>query len=641
MRIKDYTISFAKKLRKTEKEELISLEKELEYLHVQLCTGNSEIEERMICVQRKVDMYYKKQCDGAKVRSRVTHFEESESNTSYFLNLEHRNSTKKSISGIRIGKKVITDRNKIIKSVERFYSSLYTTQNPDMLLIEAYLKEINHPNLSGSEADECEGLISIKDATNAIKGMSLNKTPGIDGLTVEIFREFGVDIQDLVLDSLNEGYSKGKLSFLQRKGVVTLLFKSGDSMELGNWRPITLLNTDYKILATVLSNRLQKILTHLINEDQVGYIKGRSGICNARIIQDVIDYSMFNKTDGAIIFADFQKAFDTLEWKFIDVCLKIYGFKDSFRKWISVIYNDPHLNILTNGWLTRDINPSRGIRQGCPLSALIFILCIETLANQIRQNDNIVGLSIGYKHDNVKTFKILQLADDMTLFVRTVISGNTAINIIQNFETYSGIHLNKNKTKSLWLGISNPTNNIGNILWEDVYVKSLGIYFCKKKHISLELNWSEQRILKIKQLLQIWKQRNLTLRGKILILKSLIMSKIIYTTQVLSCPKEIVKELDKLFFDFLWKGRPAKVKRSNVVNTTEEGGLNMLDVETKVASLNLFWLCKYLSDELNPGCKCMFDYWFQQLGGINVIMNCKYNIKNKCFFFNRIPFFKF
>ena len=136
----------------------------------------------------------------------------------------------------------------------------------------------------------------------------------------------------------------------------------------------------------------------------------------------------------------------------------------------------------------------------------------------------------------------------MTLFVRTVMSGNTAIKIIKKIEKYSGIQLNENKTKTLWLGTNNPTNTIGNMLWEDVYVKSLGIYFCKNKDIGLEINWSEERILKIKQLLNLWKQRNLTLKGKIMILKSLIMSKIFYASQVLSCPKEIIKELDKLFF---------------------------------------------------------------------------------------------
>lgn len=163
--------------------------------------------------------------------------------------------------------------------------------------------------------------------------------------------------------------------------------------------------------------------------------------------------------------------------------------------------------------VTKDIKPSRGIRQGCPLSALLFILSIEALANEIRQNNNIIGLSVGC---NEKTLKILQLADDMTLFVRTVMSGNTAITIIKQIEKYSGIQLNENKTKALWLGTNNPTNTIGNMLWEDLYVKSLGIYFCKNKDIGFEMNWSEERILKIKQLLNLWKQRNLTLKRKII-----------------------------------------------------------------------------------------------------------------------------
>ena len=101
----------------------------------------------------------------------------------------------------------------------------------------------------------------------------------------------------------------------------------------------------------MLANSLQKVLTHLISEDQVGYLKGRSGIYNGRLIQNMIDYSAFNKNDGAIIFTDFKKDFDTIEWKFVDSCLKSYGFNDNFRKWVSVLYCDRHLNILMNGWL--------------------------------------------------------------------------------------------------------------------------------------------------------------------------------------------------------------------------------------------------------------------------------------------------
>ena len=101
------------------------------------------------------------------------------------------------------------------------------------------------------------------------------------GLSVEFYREFWPEIQDIVIRSFNNAFSEGHLSYLQRKGVISLLLKRGDKEELDNWRPITLLNIDYKILAMVLTKRLQKVLPDIINEDQVGYIKGRSGIYNA------------------------------------------------------------------------------------------------------------------------------------------------------------------------------------------------------------------------------------------------------------------------------------------------------------------------------------------------------------------------
>ena len=380
LRIKNYTTKFAKKLRQSEKKELIALEQKLEELQNKINIGNDQLEREMISVQEKINVYYKKECDGARVRSRVTHFEEGESNSKYFLNLEHRNGARKCITELRIGRRVESETRQVINFVENFYSSLYTTKYPDMTAVDAYFKQIKSPHLCENEADECEKGLTMEDITKALKGMKINKAPGIDGLTVEFYREFWIEIQELVLGSLNEGYEKGNLSYLQRKGVVSLIFKGGDAMELGNWRPITLLNTDYKILASVLANRIQKVLPQLVSEDQVGYIKGRSGIYNARLIQDIIDYSNFNNIEGAVIFADFQKAFDTLEWNFIDASLKHYGFKNNFRKWISVMYGDPYLTILVNGWLTKDIKPSRGIRQGCPISALLFILSIESFS---------------------------------------------------------------------------------------------------------------------------------------------------------------------------------------------------------------------------------------------------------------------
>ena len=319
-----------------------------------------------------------------------------------------------------------------MKFVKKYYSKLYKSVECNDDFIDSYLANIDTctPQLSGIEADFCEGPITIDEATKALKDMKINKAPGLDGLSVEFYREFWPEIQDIVIRSFNDAFSEGHLSYLQRKGVISLLFKGGDKEELDNWRPITLLNIDYKILAMVLTKRLQKVLPDIINEDQVGYIKGRSGIYNAWLVQDVIDYHTLRDKDGAIIYADFRKAFDTLEWKYIDKCLQLYGFKDSFRQWIFVLYSNPNLVVQVDGWFTENIESSRGIRQGCPLSALLFILGIEVLSNKLRKEQNIKGIFIGKDDTEIK---LTQLADDMTLFVQDVKSGENAIDVIEEF----------------------------------------------------------------------------------------------------------------------------------------------------------------------------------------------------------------
>ena len=118
----------------------------------------------------------------------------------------------------------------------------------------------------------------------------------------------------------------------------SLIFKSNDRTNLSDYRPISLTNTDYKILAFILSLRLQKVLYKIINTDQTGYIKKRYIGTNIRLIDDIIDYTeKFNKP-GVLLFLDFRKAFDSLEWDFLHKVLEKFGFGESFRKWVNIIY---------------------------------------------------------------------------------------------------------------------------------------------------------------------------------------------------------------------------------------------------------------------------------------------------------------
>ena len=622
VRVREFTIMFSKKQKSNERKIVTNLEKKLSELHDQVNNENVNKEEEIFRVQQELNKHYKHLCDGARIRARVQQFEEGEKCSKYFLGLEKKNCVKQSISSLRIGGKIVHERERVQNFVKKSFSTLYKSSVCDEEVTNSYMAGIECPSLSDEDADICEGLLTIAEATEAIRHMKVNKSPGVDGLGVEFYKEFWPEVQDLVLQSLNAAFSKGQLSYTQRKGIISLLFKGGDKEELDNWRPLTLLNTDYKILAMVLTKRIQKVLYKIINEDQVGYLKGRSGTSIARLIQDVIDYYSRKCIDGIIIFADFRKAFDNLEWNFIDKCLQLYGFKESFRHWVSVLYSNPCLSVLVNGWLTENFTPTRGVRQGCPLSALLFILCIEVLSNKLRQDNDIKGLKIGFQSVEIK---LAQLADDMTLFVKDVISGENAVKAIEEFSKVSGITLNKNKTKAMWLGEIRPLETISDINWCETFVKSLGIYFSNNNDISKEMNWSHERFIKIKHILDSWKQRNLTYRGKILILKTLVISKLAYTAQIVPCPYDCLNAYDKLFQKFLW-GSKAKVKKENMINPIQDGGLGMTDIHTQFMSFYLKWLFTFLSrkeSEVKTGkWNILFAYWIEEIGGIDIIMHC-------------------
>ncbi len=166
-----------------------------------------------------------------------------------------------------------------------------------------------------------------------VKTMSNNKSPGSDGLPVEFYKFFWKDLGDILLQNLNNGYETGRLSITQRQGIVTSLPKPGKPREfLKNWTPITLLNVDYEILSGVLALRMRNVVGDLISSDQKGFLKGRYIGENTRLVYDVMNYLKEQNKNRMLLLIDFEKAFDTLSWKYILQVLESYGFGQSFIK---------------------------------------------------------------------------------------------------------------------------------------------------------------------------------------------------------------------------------------------------------------------------------------------------------------------
>ena len=182
----------------------------------------------------------------------------------------------------------------------------------------------------------------------------------------------------------------------------------------------------------------------------------------------------------------------------------------------------------------------RGIQQGCPISALLFLLVVETLANKMRMEHNIPGIKI-----NAKEIKITQLADDTTLFLLNDNALSNAFNMLDKFYSCSGLKLNKSKTEIFYLGNTNQRPAIKNLNITKTF-KALGIHFSKNTEDMISLNIDE-RYHKFKNVLNIWKQRDLSLKGKITILKSLALPQLTYVTNVIFVPSDFIRISNYLY----------------------------------------------------------------------------------------------
>ena len=170
---------------------------------------------------------------------------------------------------------------------------------------------------------------------------------------------------------------------------------------------------------------------------------------NIRLIDDVIDYFDRFQKKGVLFMADFEKAFDSLDWGFMFKTLDFFKFGPSFKRLIRTLYTLPVGRIKNNGYISDEFSISRGIRQGCPVSALLFILVIELFGLRIRQEIYLKGFEFGFPE---KPLKMVQYADDCILFLNNIDELCTAISILDYFGDVSGLKLNLSKCEGLWLG---------------------------------------------------------------------------------------------------------------------------------------------------------------------------------------------
>ena len=338
MELRGFTIAYTKEKAKKNRDTERELQEQLNDLLTQAehCKNNPVLRTNIQILQTRLKRITEQKVKGAMIRSKARWVEHGEKNTRYFLNLEKRKAEKKRIVKLKKDDGSETeDRDVILKEAENFYKSLYksgnnNTESPES---EAFFKNKLIRPLSSEKADICEGKITKEECRQALKEMQNGKSPGSDGFTSEFYKAFWEEIGDDVVQSINHAYDKGELSICQKRGVITLLPKKDKPTNvLNNLRPITLLNIDYKIATKVIANRLAKVLPDIISPNQTGYVKKRYIGENVRLIDDIINYAKLKKLPGIAVFIDFKKAFDSIEWDYLNKILNVFNFKDDFKK---------------------------------------------------------------------------------------------------------------------------------------------------------------------------------------------------------------------------------------------------------------------------------------------------------------------
>ena len=243
--------------------------------------------------------------------------------------------------------------------------------------------------------------------------------------------------------------------------------------------------------SAVIANRIKTVLNKLIHEDQKGFLSGRYIGENIRIIYDVLFETQRQNIPCLILSIDFEKAFNTVSWKFIDKTLKYYNFGQSIRKWVNIFQNGSESSIIQNGFISESFSLRRGCRQGDPISPYLFVLAAEILGKMIRKNQHIQGINI-----NNKNFKLSQYADDTQIFLDgSELSLRETLNTLNQFYNMSGLKINVEKTRAIWIGaLSNSHTRLCrdfNLDWNQGSFKVLGVNFSCNVNDIWDLNYHE------------------------------------------------------------------------------------------------------------------------------------------------------
>lgn len=377
---------------------------------------------------------------------------------------------------------------KVTNTFSDYYAQLY--QLPGILpgsaepqrtnRILQYLTKAHSPQLAASVGEQLDAPISISEIEAVIKDLPNGKSPGPDGYTNAYYKKYSEVLSKPMcayFTSLASGTAMPSEALIAH---ITVLLKEGKDHTIPeNYRSISLLNTDVKILAKILAKRLKPLLPTVVHPDQMGFIMGREARDNSNRALQLIHWveSQAMTHPCLLLSTDAEKAFDRVDWTYMRAVLFRLGLGPNMLAWISSLYSSPTARVKVNGLLSDTFLIGNGTRQGCPLSPLIFALTLEPLLNKIRLNKDIKGFTVGPTEHKLSAY-----ADDVLFYVsEPLISLINILAELREFNLLSNFKINYNKSEilslNIYLGLRTQLQAAFSFTWCQTSLRYLGIYF--------------------------------------------------------------------------------------------------------------------------------------------------------------------
>ena len=393
--------------------------------------------------------------------------------------------------------------------------------------------------------------ITLSELEEIINALPNDKSPGPDGISYEFYKKMFSEefFRDKLLTVLNNlldtAITTGKLPAKIVEGVITLVPKRPPLDEIENYRPISLLNTDLKILTRVISSRLKPFMSKILHPTQFAQPGQDINLLNSQI-RDILYDMETSESDSFFVSVDFKGAFDKVSHCFLFKVLEKIGFQPSFVNFIKALYHSAASVIYVNGHKTKKIKLKSGIRQGCTLSRDMFTLALDPLLQFLNICERIK------KYRCVSNVEVLTscFTDDMNFFTASLSSLLTVLFYISKYKKASGLELNFSKTKGIFFNKKNVISkeHLPNLQWV-TRLKILGVHYGPTEFVNAQ--WVE-KVKELKNEIQFYNSvGRQTLQDKVILSKSKLLPIVSYIANVHPMPNVFIKQIDKLLMNFI------------------------------------------------------------------------------------------